>query len=358
MNDSVYLELRKMLDVIPNGFPATESGVEIRLLKKIFTEEEARLATRLKFKFETPAAISQRTGIDKEYLEAMLHKMRKNGQLFGLRLGGTSYYKLMPFIFGIYEFQVSRMDEELAMLVKEYMEQAFINEFFTRNPPLHKVIPIGIDVHDESRIEPYESVVKLIEGAKSWAVQDCICKKNKALIGERCDKPMEVCLAFAPVEHVFDNNDYGRPITKDEAYRILKLSEDAGLVHQTSNTASGHIYICNCCKCCCGLLSSYVNISKNAVAKSNYIAVVDKDLCTSCGVCADRCQADAIEVNEYAHVKDCIGCGLCVSTCQSEAIKLVRRESQDQADVPRDEIEWWEKRACDRGIGDEYKKFL
>ena len=37
MGDEVYRKLAGVLDTIPNGFPATESGVAIRLLKKIFT---------------------------------------------------------------------------------------------------------------------------------------------------------------------------------------------------------------------------------------------------------------------------------------------------------------------------------
>ena len=43
MSDEVYYKLAEVLDSLPNGFPATESGVEIRLLKKIFQPDEAEL---------------------------------------------------------------------------------------------------------------------------------------------------------------------------------------------------------------------------------------------------------------------------------------------------------------------------
>ncbi|MFX1340874.1 MAG: hypothetical protein ACFFDK_19850 [Promethearchaeota archaeon] len=48
----VYRELQQHLDKFPVGFPATESGAEIRILKHLFTPEEAKIATRLNDKFE------------------------------------------------------------------------------------------------------------------------------------------------------------------------------------------------------------------------------------------------------------------------------------------------------------------
>jgi electron transport complex protein RnfB len=52
MNNGVYYRLAKVLDTLPNGFPPTESGVEIRLLEKIFTPEEADLFCDLRLTFE------------------------------------------------------------------------------------------------------------------------------------------------------------------------------------------------------------------------------------------------------------------------------------------------------------------
>lgn len=357
MND-VFNRLRDFLDGIPNGFPASESGIEIKILKHIFTEEEAELFMKLKLTFETSEQISERTGIDAEYIKKMLPVMKNKGQLVGISKGNFSLYRIYPYVFGIYEFQGASMNREFAEMNEEYMNSTMAAEFFSTGPAIMKSIPINIEVKDDSTIEPYESVASLIEGAKSWAVRDCICKKEKALLGKKCDRPMEVCMSFAPVPGFFDNDETCRAITKDEAYNILKMSEEAGLVHMTSNYKSGHFYICNCCKCCCGPLSKYISISKNAVAKSAYVAVVDKDLCISCGACMDRCQADAIKMNDHAEIKDCIGCGLCVSSCPVEAIKLEKRKESDILYVPANEREWLKLRAQERGMNDDYKKLL
>jgi hypothetical protein len=48
MKDNVYRQLQQHFDSFPLRFPKTETGVEIRLLKRLFTPEEAKIATFLK----------------------------------------------------------------------------------------------------------------------------------------------------------------------------------------------------------------------------------------------------------------------------------------------------------------------
>ena len=44
---NIYTRLREHLDELPGGFPATETGVEIRILKRLFSPPEAELADKL-----------------------------------------------------------------------------------------------------------------------------------------------------------------------------------------------------------------------------------------------------------------------------------------------------------------------
>ena len=69
MGDEIYHKLAKVLDTLPNGFPSSESGVEIKILKKIFDPEQAELFCELKLTFETPEQIAERTGRPLEGLE-------------------------------------------------------------------------------------------------------------------------------------------------------------------------------------------------------------------------------------------------------------------------------------------------
>ena len=74
---------------------------------------------------------------------------------------------------------------------------------------------------------------------------------------------------------------------------------------------------------------------------TNHYASVNAELCTECGTCVDRCQANAIKLDERLHTSiidldRCIGCGNCVSTCPSEAIRLVKK---DREIVPPEDME-------------------
>ena len=61
---------------------------------------------------------------------------------------------------------------------------------------------------------------------------------------------------------------------------------------------------------------------------SGQLAVIDKQACTSCGLCVEKCRFDAIETRgpEY-YVKpiDCEGCGYCARVCPAEAISMEER---------------------------------
>lgn len=348
-----YHKLAQVLDSMPNGFPATESGVEIKLLEKIFTAEEAELFCDMRLAFETPEQVAERTGRPLEGLAERLKAMWARGQLFGIDFGTTQVYRALPWVFGIYEFQLKRMDREFAELCEQY-GPVFGKQFFQNKPQLMQVVPIEkrIDAHQEA--VPYEKVSALIEKGLSFGVSPCICKKEKHLLEKGCDKPLEVCLAIAPIPGVFDNHPLiAKAITKAEAYDVLRISEEAGLVHMTSNVADGHYFICNCCGCCCGVLRAINEYGISEAVNSAYYAEIDPQQCVSCGVCADeRCQIAAIEqgAQAYAVIREkCIGCGLCATTCPSEAIRMVRKNQADIRTPPKTEKEWFQLRGQMRG---------
>lgn len=359
MSEDVYKKMATVLDTLPNGFPESETGVELKLLKMIFTPEEAELFCDLRLSFETPEQIAERSGRPLEGLDNQLKQMWEKGQVFGVDFGTVLVYKMMPWVFGIFEFQLKHMTKEMAELCEEY-EKTFGPQFFESKIQLMNVVPVEKEINSNEVVLPFERVSSIIEKGKSFAVNDCICKKEKELLGERCDKPMEVCLAIAPVPGVFDNHPLkARPITKEEAYDILKISEEAGLVHLTSNVEKGHYYICNCCGCCCGVLRGVNEYGGAKAVNSNYYAQIDAEECVSCGICADeRCQVHAIEEKDdaYAVIKDkCIGCGLCVSTCPSDAISLIRKNEEDIVLPPVDENDWYKRRSQMRGV--DYSKY-
>jgi NAD-dependent dihydropyrimidine dehydrogenase PreA subunit len=354
-HDAAYSRLAKVLDTLPNGFPSTESGVEIRLLKKIFTPQEAELFCDMRLTFETAEQVSERTRRPLEDLKEKLITMGQRGQLFAIQFGEAWYFKMLPWVFGIFEFQLGRIDREFAELSEEYAP-FYAQQFFANKPQLMQVLPIEETISTEQEALPYEKVSALIEKSQSFLVNECICKKERALLDNPCDRPLEVCLALAPVPGIFDKSPIGRVISKDQAYELLKKTEELGLVHLTNNLQNGQFFICNCCKCCCGPLRSIneLGISAGDVVNSHYYARIDPNTCISCGICAEeRCQVGAIEEGEQAYrviVEKCIGCGLCISTCPVEAISLIHKDKEKIVPPPITEDAWFNERGRLRGV--------
>ena len=355
MSDGIYYKLAKVLDTLPNGFPATDSGVEIKLLKKIFAPEEAELFCELRLTYETAQQISERTGRPLDGLEEMLVRMGENGELMAINLGGVRMFKMVPWAFGIYEFQLHRLDREFVELNEEFM-MAYGRQFFGNTPQMMQTLPIETEISSIQEALPYERVSTLIEESQSFMVMDCICKKEQGLMDNPCKKPMEICMAFAPVPGVFDDSKTGRSITKEEAKALLKKAEEAGLVHMTNNFRNGRFFICNCCGCCCGVLQgiNQLGLPASTVVNAHYYAVIDPDGCTACGTCADeRCQVNAIKEGEEAYeiiTEKCIGCGLCITTCPTQAIQLIRKKGEKITEPPADEMDWYRERGKKRGV--------
>jgi electron transport complex protein RnfB len=354
MPHEIYRKLAQRLDTIPNGFPATESGVELRLLEKMFTPDEAALAVVMRLTPEPAADIAARAGIDPKVAGRMLKDMTRKGQIRTKVVDGHLLFRLLPFVVGSYEEQLPRMDAEMAALFEEFIQETRGGDYVSGSPAVQRVIPVGEVIAVDVEAFPYERAVELIENAKSWGVRDCICRVQQKLIGKGCDRPIETCLVFAPVEGAFEDSVADRPISKEEALQILHQTEKAGLVHTAGNYQDGHSYICNCCACCCGILRSVTEFgAASSAIRSDFHPVVDAEACIGCGDCIDLCQFGALSLAEdVCQVDDarCIGCGLCVTACTSDALCLTRRPEGEVAPPPQDRKEWMMQRAKARGV--------
>jgi electron transport complex protein RnfB len=353
MNDA-YRRLAEKLDSLPNGFPATKSGIELKILSKIFSPEEADLAAKLRPIPETAATIAERLGKPVDEMEETLEAMVKKGQIGSTNMKGQQVYILFPFVFGIFEFQQPRLDRELAELIEEYAP-TFIPALGGHKPAIMRVQPLNIQIDAEHQVLAYEDLRKNMERAKSFQVMDCICKKEQMLMGKPCKYDMEVCLAFSNKEGAYDKHPLGRIISRDEALAIVKKADEDGLVHATYNVKNGQMFVCNCCSCCCGMLRGVKHFKvPGLMAKSNYVATINQETCAACGTCADeRCPMGAIieEDGAYAVQPDrCIGCGVCMPTCPTESITLTRKPESDWDDPPDHLMDWYFKRAENRGV--------
>ena len=354
MNEGPYKELALKLDALPNGFPATDNGVELKLLETMFSEDEAALAALLKFPLETADKIAIRTGEDKQKVRKLLKEMARRNLI---RIGRTDDglgYGLLPFVVGIYEGLMGQISEQQAHLFEEYYLSAF-GKMLAIPPQVHRVIPVNETVQVDMEIHPYESATDIVNGAQAWGVIDCICRKQKAQIGDGCDHPVDVCLILNKRPNVFDDHPSIQSLSQAEALETLQRAAAAGLVHSVSNNQHGMHYICNCCTCSCGILRGMADLGiANVVARSAFVNIVDETLCIGCEECLAYCQFDALALTDAfvmeVHSHRCVGCGVCVPSCDEGALSLVRRPEEEIKEPPPTILDWGMERAQVRDL--------
>lgn len=335
-NHDIYRELQKRLDKLPIGFPPTDSGVEVELLKSLFSPQEAEITIHLKLLPETLGVISKRLKKHKvkvENLESKLDSMGDRGVVTShVNRTGVKYYAVAFLAIGIFEFQVNKMTKEFYLLFKQYLDEAFRDEILQTKIPQLRTIPTEGSIAPDLPISTYDDIRAIIDQyQKPIAVANCICKQGEDLLGHPCKvtKMREICLIFGGAARSYAQKGWGRMIDKEECKAILRKAEKDGLVVQPSNTQN-LFAICLCCGCCCEILTSAKPLdSPVQYFATNYHAIVKDDLCIGCGSCEQRCQMDAVKIVDEKSVVDytrCIGCGICVPTCPEDAIVLERKE--------------------------------
>src|SRR5512136_2926011 len=122
MQLDVYQRLARHLDNLPGGYPATESGVELRILRRLFSPEEAELALYLTLLAEEPRVIARRAGIPAEDAASRLEGMAQKGLIYSIGSASTGpLYMASQFVIGIWEYQVGRLTPELVRDFDEYL---------------------------------------------------------------------------------------------------------------------------------------------------------------------------------------------------------------------------------------------
>jgi Na+-translocating ferredoxin:NAD+ oxidoreductase subunit B len=339
MIEDIYQQLARHLDDLPGGFPPTESGVELRILRRLFTSEQAELALRLTLIPEEPRVVARRAGIDTVAATRRLEEMAKQGLILRMEPeNGDKPFQYMAaqFVIGIWEFHVNDLDIALIKDMNEYMPT--LSEEIWKVPQL-RTIPVGRSISVQTEVLPYEKAEEIVRAQEKILVAPCICRREHTMSGHGCDKPEETCLVFGIGMDYYKRNGIGRVIDQREALDILEKANEAGLVLQPGNSQE-LMNICCCCGCCCQVLKAFKRREKPAsMAATAFIVNTNPDTCSGCETCIDRCQMEALRIENDQVVlnKDrCIGCGLCVSTCPTESLTLVRKPESEQLTVPKD----------------------
>lgn len=338
--DDVYRSLQRHLDKQPVGYPATRSGAELRLLERLFTPDEARLALKLSYKARSADALFREMGnsdLPFDRINTLLEGMAKKLVIGQMEKSGDRCFHLIPLVVGMYEGQLNRLTPEFLSDFDAYVsDKTFGISFLATELPQMRTIPVGKSITAKHHVATYDQLDHLLTATEGpFVINHCICRQAAAMKGRQCRKTKrdETCLAIGEMAKRCLSAGLGRQIGKEEALSISRENEADGLVLQPSNSRNAE-FICACCGCCCGMLAIQKMLPRPLdYWASNFHAAVTVDICSGCGTCIDRCEVDAVTIADPDGVATvnphrCIGCGNCVSTCPSEAIFLIKKEME------------------------------
>jgi ferredoxin len=337
MQDDVYRKLCDTLAKRKGRYPGKDIPEFYALVEELFTPEEAAVYNAIPKGFHPAETIAKDLGKPVPDVARILEGMADKGLCTAGSMGGVTFYGAPTFVPGIFEFQFMRgtkteRDRKVARLIRAYKaavdaEQGPVKITY----PTTRVIPVDEKIQADSTVHTYHQVASYIEKMHPLAVSTCFCRHEAKLIDKNddCGNPDDVCMQFGMGAQFVIDRKMGRQISKEEAFAILKKSEEAGLVHASINRQDID-FLCNCCACHSIILKTALAQPKPGVAlNSGFQPRHDSDRCTACGVCVDRCPTDALAVDDSQtwtlDPDRCIGCGVCATGCDFAAITLVER---------------------------------
>jgi len=345
-------------------FPINDTMIE--LLKLLIDKEQLPFITAFRRKAsQTMEQLKDSSKMSEDEIEKHVDKLAKTGFIFNqLNSKGVMVYRLMPiFSIGSFEYffmkklEISKENEKVAKLFAKLFDELarFVQQnydtivpIFKNFPPMDRTVPIldktttGEDLDilineeisiPEEKILPTQKIEELIEKFEDIAVGHCFCRHHKDLLGNPCKTTniRENCFTFGKSARYTSEQGFARMISKDEAFKILKESEKAGLVHKAfhphENIEMDETSICNCCECCCATFEMWRTGAISMINSTNYLSSIDESLCVGCGTCVEKCPVKAIELNDdnkaERNAEWCIGCGVCAHFCPENAISLL-----------------------------------
>jgi len=342
-DQNVYQRLADHLSKVGMGYPIRETLLEI--LRENFNPSEAEIALTLPtgvipFSTVGVSEIGARVPMSPEELESALDGLAEKGLLYvGPTSTGEKGYALLQVGFGFpqtffWKGEDTPHARQMARLVAKYFNREVTAEAYASQGKQYRYIPVGKAIKpDLQAVFPVQLMEQVITQARRIAVAHCPCRVSYRLLGRGCEHPTEVCLKFDELADFVIGKGLARELTKEEALDVIRVSEEAGLVHFVDNAEGEIKHNCNCCGCACWNVGNIRRrkIPRDAIMATYFMRETESEECSGCGECATICPVEAVQMKDGVPIIDqdwCIGCGVCATVCPTEAVVLKGREDQ------------------------------
>ena len=347
------------------AFPLSETAIAIVVAVVGNNEEELDLIYAFREKpSQTTDQLVESSGFAAQKVEQLATSLAKKGLVFNQpSSAGIMIYRLLPLMLvGVMEYKfmveltgspeekdLARLFEKLLKELRDQIQENFdaLLPLFDKSPAVDrtvptrsteegtpiKIIPVdkALEVPEEF-VLPSQTVEDIINKFDDIAVGYCFCRQRRSLLGDPCstDAPTLNCFTFGKSARHTAAQGFAKKVTKEEALKIMKAAEDAGLIHKAFHPASKEskpeTSICNCCKDCCDTLELWRSGTLPLINSTYHLSAIDIESCSGCGTCVDWCPTDAIVLNEKELAQRdesaCLGCGVCSRFCPEGAISL------------------------------------
>jgi NAD-dependent dihydropyrimidine dehydrogenase PreA subunit len=245
--------------------------------------------------------------------------------------------EVSPTLMKLAAIQDELFKEQHSLVQKNY--DSMVPFMKSKMPVFGRTIPVEKFVETKEEVVlPFQEVSKIIDTKEIIGVGNCFCRHAKDLLGHNCKRTdlRKTCFSFGEHAKFLIEQGFIKQITREEAKKILKDCEEAGLVHKAfARETDKHIDreviggMCNCCSDCCEMIGGHFKGGVPIVDLVEYMAQVNGEECVGCGTCVEKCNLSIIElVDDIAVVEQdkCFGCGACANACPTGAMSLIKTE--------------------------------
>lgn len=343
MDLTSYMKLIDAMNARNTVLPSVPIDEFFTLSRELFTPEEAEIASAMPVGYSSIEQIVERLpGTSIAELAPKLETMADRFLIEIRENDGKKSYELLPFIPGITElmFMGGFIDERSRKVFKMVMEYIYaLEKLAAAAPPPEpappetaRTISVEEEVTHKSAVVPLKEINELLMKTEYIGCGICMCRRQGDIQGKPCKAPQDNCLILGESAKFAIGRKFASRITAEDAIKRMEEADRAGLIHTYSNEPDHFInLLCNCCQCHCRIISSIKNSPfPGEIITARYVVEIDEDGCTACEACIERCQMEALKMEDgklTCNAIRCLGCGLCTSVCPTESLTLKPREA-------------------------------